>query len=240
MDPIESINRKIHPDDEMMKFIKFKGQTEQNYLNQGYQDAKCYLERISRWRPSIASGKRVLDFGCGHGRITRFLHKFLLPSHMVVADVWEGAVRFCADEFDGTPFVISDSNPISNVASRFDVIICNSVFSHLPPKSMASTMSELAETLDEDGLLLFTTKGENCPERTSLSVSLEDGFHFGRPEHLRPNETDGRLPGHDYSLMIVSKAFVEEILEEVGLRIVEHLETAIRFQDLYVVERSTD
>ena len=77
------ISKVLHPDDEMMKFIKLKKLPESHYFKMGEQHHKMFIESIKRLQPTLLSGKRVLDYGCGHGRITRHLNTLLHPSKLV-------------------------------------------------------------------------------------------------------------------------------------------------------------
>ena len=154
----ESINKKIHPDDEMMRFVKNKGRSNQVYFQNGRIDAEFFVDAIKRNKPSLLKNKRILEFGCGHGRITRHLPILLSPSQLVVSDVWDSAINFCANEFNAVPFLISDENQISNLKIKFDVILTYSVFSHLPPHSFEYNLNQLRTVLGNKGLLLFSVR----------------------------------------------------------------------------------
>ena len=230
-----SVSTKISPDDEMMNFMKTKGKLTDDYLKAGKIDASVFVQTIKKWRPSFMFGKKVLDYGCGHGRITRYLPKFIAPSKLVVADVWQSAINFCAQEFNGIPFLVSKDHPISELRLKFDIIISMSVFSHLPPVSFEFFLNDLSKTLADGGLLLFTTKGEYFSNKQGFS--LNKGFHYINNKK-KPNETEGRLKGDEYAFMCVSTKYVENLLKKIGLRLLEYKETAVRRQDLYVVEKN--
>ena len=225
----ESISHKIHQDDEMMKFILKQGISKEAYFKSGRTDMGFITDSILRNRPLLIKNRRILEFGCGHGRLTRHISNFLNPSQLVVSDVWDNAVNFSSSEFNAMPFVISDKNPISNLKMRFNVIFSYSVFSHLPPVSFKSTLKHLRMILDNGGLLLFSVKGERFAKEKGLT--LKDGYWYNDEK----NETNNRLSTELYGLMAVSQSFVETKLKEVGLRLVEFVERDIR-QDLYVVE----
>jgi len=225
----EAASEKIHPDDEMMSFSKNKHGTEKNYFKNGRVDSEFFVDAIKRHKPLLLKSKKVLDFGCGHGRITRYLLGLLNPSKLVVSDVWDSAVDFCAQEFNAIPFLISNENPISNLNTKVDVIISYSVFSHLPPQLFENNLKHLSSLLDKNGLLLFTVKGERIANE--LGLSLKNDYYYGG----KKNHTDGRLSPKEYSLMCVSQVFVEKMLSKVGLRLLEYVKNGKR-QDLYVVE----
>jgi len=235
----ESLKKKIHPEDDMWNTIlvanKGKEISPDNYLEGGRKDGENFRNIVKKYKPSLLSGKRVLDYGCGHGRVTRHISQLFSPSKLVAADVWDSAVNFCANELDATPFLISNVNPISKFDEKFDVIISISVFTHIPPKSFEDNLSALASVLDKDGLLMFTTSGEWLKKRYNLN--LDGGYHFGHPPEVKPQPNANKLPNEEYSVMCVSDSFVGEVLDKVGLRIIEKIEKGhVGRQNIFVVE----
>jgi len=227
-----SINKTIHPDDDMMKYCESLDLGADSYFKSGKTHLGVFIESIKRHRPSLLQNKRVLDYGCGHGRITRYLHNAFSPSELSVADVWDDGVKFCAKEFNAKPIFISNDNKITS--SKFDIIISYSVFSHLNPELFEIALTELSKKLDKNGLFLFTAKGEYIAKRKK--ISLKKGFHYISTQDL--NETGGRLDPEKYSLIIVTPSFVEKILDKIGMRIIEHFQISekISLQELYVIE----
>jgi len=232
---LDEINNTLHPEDEMMTFLSSSGKSEKDYFESGQLHFKSFFELIKKHRPSFLNNKSILDYGCGHGRITRYITKMLSPEKLVAADVWESAVNFCAEQFNATPFLISGNNTISKLGLKYDIILSYSVFSHLPPQSFGFNLTELKNSLNEDGILLFTTHGKYHSDMNKLS--LKDGFHYGSLGK-QPNHTGGRLSGDEYSFMCVTKEYVVNVLEKVGLKLLEHVQDIHKFsgQELYVVE----
>ena len=231
----EEINQNLHPEDEMMGFFKSIGKNEKDYFDSGRVHFNSFFESLKKHRSSFVENKSILDYGSGHGRITRYITKILSPEKLVAADVWESATNFCAKEFNCIPFFISENNPISKLGLKYDLILSYSVFTHLPPQSFESNLLALKNSLKDDGILLFTTHGKYHSDLNKLS--LTDGFHYGSLGN-RPNHTDGRLSGEEYSFMCVTKEFVEKMLEKTGLRLLDHIQDVSKFsgQELYVVE----
>jgi len=229
----ESINSTIHPEDEMMAVMRKNKMGPSAYLESGKKNTEAFFEIVKRHKPSLLAKKRILDYGCGYGRMTRYFLKFFSPSTLVSADVTDNMIKFCAKEFGSIPFLISDNNHISNFGSKFDVIFAVSVFSHLPPKTFEENIVELSKSLDKNGLLIFTTAGEQVAK--IRKVSLEKGYSF-RLGTQDTNETKGRISLEKYASMCVTKTFVKNILNRAGLQILEFIPNGhVRRQDVFVV-----
>ena len=231
---INKVNTKIHPDDEMYETMKKDGKPDIMFFEAGYNTIKEFMKIIRKINPSLSSGKKILDYGCGHGRITRHIPYLLNPSNLVGADVWKGGVEFCAQEFGSTPFVVYNENPISNMGLKFDIIIVVSVFSHLPPKRFESNLNALRDSLSENGLMFISVHGKYFEKLHNLNLNLTDGYHYG-PLGKIPNHTKGRLDVEEYSFMCVNDQFIREMVRKVGLRVVDFKEEGIGHQDLYTL-----
>ncbi len=130
------------------------------------------LERLRVLGPEA----RVLDVGCGAGRIARALAGRLRPPGSYDGfDVMPEAVAWCTQAYRKirVPFRFAHAdianavyNPGGAVAATayrfpyetgaFDLVLATSVFTHLLPETAAHYLAEAARVLAPDGLL-FTT-----------------------------------------------------------------------------------
>jgi len=120
---------------------------------------------------------------------------------------------------------------------KFDIIISISVFSHLPPVSFESNLKDLREVMSNQSILFFTTHGKFSAKKRNLTIP-DIGYRFG-PVSNKPNHTDGRLSGEEYSFMCTTPEYVKGVLEKLGFLIIMIKEQEIGEQDLYVVEISS-
>jgi len=155
------VSIKIHPQDEMIIPVRKNKKPDTAYFEAGIRTVKIFREIANKLNPSLIKGPKVLDYGCAHGRIARHIPFMLEPSSFVVADVWDEGVKFCVEEFDAQPFVISNDNMISKLGVKFDLIFCVSVFTHLPPHRFESNLQALRDSLSERGLIFMTINGEH-------------------------------------------------------------------------------
>lgn len=103
--------------------------------------------------------QRWLDFGCGYGRVCRFLVQDVQPDRVWVTDVLPEAVRFSAKEFGVHP--VFDLAARDDLRETFDLIYAISVFTHIPLAEADTLAGLLASCLTPGGLLVFTTHGRD-------------------------------------------------------------------------------
>ena len=228
------VNKAIHPGDKMFGVMK-KNNNEKGYYVSGKKNTAVFWSLVKKFSPSLIEGKKVMDYGCGHGRMTRHMRNFFQPTALVAADVLPDGVDFCAKEFDTVPFVISNENPISQMDETIDIIIAVSVFSHLPRASFEANMGGLSKVLSKDGLLMFTANGEQW--RKTHKITLDSGFYFSNFAARIPKNKfkASDLPLQEYGQTCVSVNFVKALLQRVDLRLVDHIPQGhVGKQDIYI------
>jgi SAM-dependent methyltransferase len=113
------------------------------------------LERGGRSFDDIRSW---LDFGCGYGRIIRFLAERTDPARVYASDVIEEGVEFCASEFGVNP-LHSRATLAELELGRFDFVYAISVLTHLDEENGLVMLQLLHDWLEPRGIVLFTTHG---------------------------------------------------------------------------------
>ena len=115
---------------------------------------------------------RVLDFGCGTGRLARVLVPYLAPNHYTGIDLSLHALVALQElawqedwEQQGMTLHCGDGTLACVAGERHDVVWCYSVFIHLPPVVLEAIIASLpAVTFDR---LFFSFKPAATPRRTS-------------------------------------------------------------------------
>ena len=97
--------------------------------------------------------KTVLDFGCGYGRVARYLKAAFPSAHTYVTDIDQRGVSFCVSEFD----CIDARADV--FAGCYDLIRLGSVFTHLPEPITEDLIGKLTACLEPNGLFVFTSQG---------------------------------------------------------------------------------
>jgi SAM-dependent methyltransferase len=109
--------------------------------------------------------RRVLDFGCGCGRLTRLFARAQPGWEAYGSDVNPDLVQWCADQLAPVRTTQNDlTPPLAFDAASFDLVYSVSVFSHLAAAAAQAWLADLARVLRPGGILLVTTHGPRALE----------------------------------------------------------------------------
>jgi SAM-dependent methyltransferase len=159
---------------------------------------------------------RVLDFGCGWGRLTRLFGKDLPGSQIFGCDSDPAILEYCR-ELPGT-FKRSDAKlgrlPFPET---FDLIFAFSVFTHLGPDTQRAALTALHASLDPGGLMIATIRprafidirgGELSKLPDAAIQQMLAGYDAGEfiyhPYNMPP--VDGEVP---YGEAVIPRAYVD-------------------------------
>jgi len=110
---------------------------------------------------SLAPSHRVLDYGCGWGRIARFFLKDVTRDNLHGIDVQPSLVDACKATINSGSFRLVDSErPLPFDDGYFDLVFANSVFSHLSRSLHLRTIAEIARVTRVGGLAICTVLDE--------------------------------------------------------------------------------
>jgi SAM-dependent methyltransferase len=109
----------------------------------------------------------ILDFGCGHGRVGRYLRAFFPDAKMTFADLDPECVRFCAGEFAGKAYATPHDFGELQFEDKYDLIWLGSVFTHMDYGRMKLLFGKLFASLTTAGVVIGTFRG-NKMYQTSL------------------------------------------------------------------------
>jgi SAM-dependent methyltransferase len=90
--------------------------------------------------------KKILDFGCGYGRVSRFLKVRFPEAELLVSDPKKSAMDF---QIENLKTIADDHSPVN-------LIFAGSVFTHLPKKLFQNSLHELMTRLIKGGALILT------------------------------------------------------------------------------------
>ncbi len=114
-------------------------------------------ERICR-RPMQQA--RILDYGCGYGRLARMMYWFSDPEDYFGVDPWERSIEICRD--DGLLGSIKQSDYLPSALpvgqAQFDLIFSYSVFTHTSLRTTNAGLRVLRDYVHSNGLLVITVR----------------------------------------------------------------------------------
>jgi 2-polyprenyl-3-methyl-5-hydroxy-6-metoxy-1,4-benzoquinol methylase len=117
---------------------------------------KAYGKRLGR---PLQADTRVLDFGCGWGRILRFFLRDCNAANLHGIDVDPGLVDICRKTMNyGTFDVVEPLPPTRLPDESFDYVVAYSVFSHLAEHASLAWVKELSRVLKPRGIMVVTTE----------------------------------------------------------------------------------
>jgi SAM-dependent methyltransferase len=157
------------------------------FLTVGREVAATVLRAYQEHRRPEESYRRWLDFGCGSGRLARFLVESG-ERELHGVDVDRAAIRWARRRF-GPGFMATGAlPPLPFPDAAFDVACAISVFTHLDEPMQLAWLQELHRVLRPRGLLIATTHHEDLvwtrpdlsPEQRARLAA--DGFLFASGE----------------------------------------------------------
>lgn len=189
------------------------------------------VKQVVDWHfGSFENVPSFLDFACGYGRFTRFLIQEMPPERIWVSDIYANAVKF-QTEYLGVNGIVSTGKPENYLIDRkFDCILANSFFSHMPERTFTSWLQNLYDLLTPNGILMFSVHDE-CLRAVGAQMPAS-GILFS------PLSESQSLDKEEYGTTYVTEKFVREVVDRVsaGKAFVHRIEKGIcRFQDLYLV-----
>lgn len=192
-----------------------------------YQDLKRGVEQ---YRP-LTDMQRILDWGCGVGRVTRFMMDDVPASRIFGCDIDEETVAWMKANIPGpTVITIPTMPPTPYADGFFDLIFGISIFTHFDEPTQYAWLAELARITAPDGLVAVTVLGKPNAHDVAQLVLEQTGFYDERSEQ---SEVFAPYGGNEYYRHTFhSQAYIErnwskyfDVLEyrEFGMNSHQHL-----------------
>jgi len=176
-----------------------------------------------------APPRTILDYGCGHGRVMRFLRAAFPEAALLACDIDAPAVAHCVAAFGARAVVGQiDFDRLERLAG-IDLIWCGSVLTHLAAAQWPRLLGYFAGALAEGGLAVVTTGGR------AVAAKLEQVTDYGlgpqaRAATLAAYRSSGfgynDYPGNKgYGLSVAGPEWVAgQVIRTRGLRLVAYTE----------------
>jgi SAM-dependent methyltransferase len=145
------VNRRLHPDD-----VFYQGD-DKHYLSVGASALKAIDSALQL--AGIDGVTKILDFGCGAGRVTRWLCAAFPESEISVTDLRESDLEFCAKNFRVAPWQSGTDIDTLQAPDRYDLIWAGSVLTHLSAAKSLNLLNKLISWTRPGGLVVVSLHG---------------------------------------------------------------------------------
>ena len=185
---------------------------------------------------------RILDFGCGCGRVLRWLGGLAGTVELHGTDYNPALIAWCRRRLAklGTFHVNAAEPPLDFPDGHFDFVFSYSVFTHLRHDLQRRWLDELVRVTRPGGHLLATFHGATAfavPRAEGrFDAAAGEAFGRGRPQYLKSAASGANVCGAYHP-----EAFVRgELAAAAGLDVLDHLPHGTRDasdQDVYLFRK---
>jgi SAM-dependent methyltransferase len=177
--PIEDVRRELSQEDKM-----FEGDIS-HYLSVGASAIR--IMRSAQELAGTVPPQKILDFGAGAGRVTRWMLATFPAAEIHACDVRDEDMLFLRETFRTKARVISPDLDLRMITDRYHLIWVGSVITHLPETGTRRLVHQLAQRLEPGGLLVVTFHGQRAIElgdSGSVNYIHDDAWQKIRAEYF--------------------------------------------------------
>lgn len=206
----------------------------QKYYSESIETTKWLINHFKKHIE--LKNKRILDWGCGPGRIIRHLPTLVGNGcEYYGTDYNEKTIKWCSENLLEIHFnknTLAAKLPYED--NYMDIIYGISIFTHLSEELHYQWLNELVRVLNPNGILFLTTQGDNF--KVKLSKSELEKFENNKLV-VRGNVKEGQ---RNYSAFH-PKGFMEHFFN--NMTILEHIETKPESdkylpQDIWIIKKT--
>jgi SAM-dependent methyltransferase len=202
------------------------------FLRGGKTASQAICETLEKNGINIEEFSKILDFGCGVGRIMRYLNTLQGPA-IYGTDYNPHLIRWCKSNLNFAEFEVNTlSDELTYESETFDFIYAFSVFTHLNEQLQFHWIRELTRVLRPGGHLYLTTHGEHYISQFTLEQ--KEQFRNGQLVVLGAGQA-----GTNYCAAYHPNRYVQERLAK-NLTVVNFIARGARGnseQDVYLLKK---
>lgn len=212
-----------------------------NNANKAYFSASSftsfrnYFEQVQR-HAKPGSIMNMLDWGCGCGRLTVMFSRGTTIPGIYGCDIDRESIAWCRENLRGSFGVIPLLPPTQYKDGFFDLIISNSVFTHLTKDAQRKWLEEMRRIVAPGGLFIASVHGEFATYFNfggKVRGPLMNDINDETPDH----NLDGVVPDDYYRGTFQKRTYTERVFSEY-FDVLDYIEAgSLNFQDLVVMRR---
>jgi SAM-dependent methyltransferase len=189
------------------------GRTPEEYLANGRRNVQTMLDLLRAAGARLERGMRILDFGCGAGRMIRWLDEFSSHGEVWGTDISAEHIVWCTQHL-APPFhfLVNTILPHLPFEDRyFDVVYAGSVFTHID--DLAQTwFLELRRVLRAGGKLYVTIHDRHSIELLTHAWPWRE-VPFA--EFLRQNQDYTEFAHTNFAMFTLGRATASQVFYDV-------------------------
>ncbi len=200
-----------------------------------FNQIQKYESVLNHNNRSLTDFGKILEFGCGDGRLINYLINLNPSSSIFGSDVLEEQIEKCERVFPKGNFIQNETNPPIGLGdNEFDFIYSYSVFTHLSESNHLAWLKELGRILKPGGMMLHSVKSYEFVRRAKI-FSSQNLLNYRLSEPYEKFEIDN--PYHyiidnpktpEYGITIISKKYILDNWEKsTKLELVDYYEGCI-------------
>lgn len=181
---LQQIKEKFPPMPPKALQIRVAGAYYPDFFKHG-ESIFCDIENILKAQGfGISNFERILDFGCGCGRMLIPGSLMLPPGKLSGTDIDEQAIVWLRNNYNSfNDLSVNGFMPPTKYSDgTFDFIYSISIFTHLPEEMQHAWLKELARLIRPGGCGVFTVHGENffhlLLKQASRDALQKNGFAY--------------------------------------------------------------
>ena len=159
-----------------------------SFLSSGEEQLNVIAYLVERNGGTFRNAARILDLGCGCGRLSRHAQK-ISNAELVGVDYNPRLVNWCAENLPGTFAQNQVTPPLNFPDEHFDAIWLLSVFTHLRFETQNEWLQELARIVKPGGTVVITFHDEHHPGMDLIGMAAETLIE--KQTHIHNDQAEG-------------------------------------------------
>ena len=237
--------------------LRFAGKAGDDALVEAHTVARTLKDLYGEYVGPITTSTRVLDYGCGWGRIIRFFLKDVAAENLWGIDCNEELIAFCRESNPWACFEANAPLPPTGLADeQFDLVFSYSVFTHMREDVHLAWLDELRRLVKPRGLLILTVRprhfisycaGLSADSRLAHTSHTTLVDLFPDPDQALDDYDGGRFVyvpypnsgyGEWWGEACIPRAYVETEWTSRELELLDFIDDPTRFKQNLVVLRA--
>jgi len=210
------------------KLIK-KGRLDYNLIANYFSQTRNYpWADFEIFKKYLKKGDRILDAGCGNGRLSEFLQKIKPKIQYTGLDSSLALLKLAKKNYPEKKFVFGDMTHLPFSDESFDMVAAIAVFQHLPGEELrVKALGEVNRVLKNGGIFIMTNWNLWQKKFRGLRIrcKLKKIFGLSKLDYndiLKPwRAPEGKILTKRY-LHAYSLKEIELLLKKSGFKVIEN------------------